>query len=132
MKNVLNDTETFSSFSGLRPNLYKCKIAGIGVLKNVNVALCGMKGINLTKESIKIIGVHISYNKKNQDGLNITITIKNLGNIIKLWRMRKLTLEGKIIIFKLLAISNLVNLAIITKVPYTVIEELKQIQKNLL
>ena len=132
VKNVLNDIETFSNFSGLRPNLDKCKIAGIGVLKNVNVALCGMKGINLTKESIKIIGVHISYNKKNQDGLNITITIKNLGNIIKLWRMRKLTLEGKIIIFKLLAISNLVNLAIITKVPYTVIEELKQIQKNLL
>ena len=46
--------------------------------------------------------------------------------------MRKLTLEGKTIIFKLLAISNLVNIAIITKVPYTVIEELKQIQKNLL
>ena len=43
MKNALNDTETFSNFSGLRPNLDKWKIAGIGVLKNVNVALCGMK-----------------------------------------------------------------------------------------
>ena len=65
--NVLNDTETFSNFSGLCPNLDKCRIAGIGVLKNVNVALCGMKNINLTKESIKILGVHISYNKKIQD-----------------------------------------------------------------
>ena len=46
--------------------------------------------------------------------------------------MRKLTLEGKIAIFKSLAILEIVNLAIITKVPYTVIEELKQIQENLL
>ena len=46
--------------------------------------------------------------------------------------MRKLTLEGKITIFKSLAISKIVHLAIITKVPNTVIEELKQIQKNFL
>ena len=45
--------------------------------------------------------------------------------------MGKLTLEVKITIFKSLAISKIVNLAIITKVPNTVIEELKQIQKNL-
>ena len=43
--------------------------------------------------------------------------------------MGKLTLEGKITIFKSLAISKIVHLAIITKVPNTVIEELKQIQK---
>ena len=64
MKNALNDIESFSNFSGLRPNLDKCKIARIGTLKNINVALCGMKNINLTKESIKMLGVHISYNKK--------------------------------------------------------------------
>ena len=46
--------------------------------------------------------------------------------------MRKLPLEGKITIFKSLAISKIVHLAIITKVPNTVIEELKQIQKNFL
>ena len=89
-----------------------------------------MKNINLTKESIQILGVHISFNKKNQDDLNFTKTIKTLCNIIKLWHMRKLTLEGKITIFKSLAISNIVNLAIITKVLNTVIEKLKQIQKT--
>ena len=69
MKYVLNDIETLSNLSGLRSNLEKCKIAGIGVLKNVNVALCGMENINLTKESLKILGVHISYNKTIQDDL---------------------------------------------------------------
>ena len=131
VKNVLNDIETFSNFSGLRPNLDKCEIAGIGVLKNVNV-VCGMKNISLNKESVKILGLHISYDKKIQDDLNFTRTIKNLCIVIKLWGMRKVTLDGKITIFKSLAISKIVHLAIITKVPNTVIEELKQIQKNFL
>ena len=34
-----------------------------------NVAFCGMKDINLTKEIIKILGVLISYSKKVQDEL---------------------------------------------------------------
>ena len=93
VKNALNDIESFWNFSGLRPNLGKCKIAGIGGLKNVNVSLCGMKNINLTKESIKILEVHISYNEKIQDDLNFTKTSKNLSNVIKLWHMRK-TLSG--------------------------------------
>ena len=45
VKNALNDIKSFSNFSGLRPYLDKCEIAGIGVLKNVNVALRGMKNI---------------------------------------------------------------------------------------
>ena len=33
-----------------------------------------MKNINLTKESIQIFGVHISYNKKIKDDLKFTKT----------------------------------------------------------
>ena len=43
-----------------------------------------MKNINLTKENIKVLGVDISYNKKLQDDLNFTKTIKNLCNVTKL------------------------------------------------
>ena len=82
VKNALNDISSFLNFSGLRPNLDKCKIAWIGALKNVNVALCDMKNAKLTKESIKFFGVHICYNKKIRDDLNFTETIKNLCNVI--------------------------------------------------
>ena len=57
VKNTIILIEFFSKFSGLRPNINKCEIAGIGVLKNVNVVLCGVKNINLTEESLKILGV---------------------------------------------------------------------------
>ena len=52
IKVVLKDLHLFSRFSGLRPNSTTCEIAGIGALKGVHVALCGMKCLDLTKEYI--------------------------------------------------------------------------------
>ena len=122
----------FYMVSGLCPNLSKCETAGIGLLKDANLALCGMKSLDLTKESIKILGVHISYDEKLQDDLNFCTAIKNVCNVIKLWRTRHLSLEGKIITFKSLVISKIVHLALLTIVPKNIIEELSEIQKKLL
>ena len=44
---VMQICEYFSIFSGLKPNKCKCEIAGIGVLKGVQIALCGMECVNL-------------------------------------------------------------------------------------
>ena len=63
IKELLNTISLFSSFSGLRPNLSKCKVAGIGLLKGVKVAVCGIKCIDLTKDAIKILGFFFWYNK---------------------------------------------------------------------
>ena len=54
---------TFSEYSCLKTNYEKCEIAGIGVLKRVKVAACGMKCVDLSKDTIKITGVRFLYNK---------------------------------------------------------------------
>ena len=46
--------------------------------------------------------------------------------------MRNLTLEGRIVVFKTLAISKIVFLALLTKIPYQVVKELERIQKSFL
>ena len=46
----MNAFVKFSLVSGLKPNEAKCEIAGIGVLKGVSLALCGMDCIDLTKK----------------------------------------------------------------------------------
>ena len=46
--------------------------------------------------------------------------------------MCRLTLEGKIIVFKTLAISKIVFLSLISKVPTEIISELERIQKTFL
>ena len=61
---VINAFHKFSLISGLKPNEYKCEIGGIGVLKGVSLTLCCMDWIDVTKETIKVLGIHFSYNKK--------------------------------------------------------------------
>ena len=80
---VLSNLKVYSNVSGLYPNLEKCEIAGIGVLKNVNVALCGIKSVNLMEYSMKILGVYISYFKKLLDNMNFQVVIKILPVFLK-------------------------------------------------
>ena len=48
----------------------------------------------------------------------------------RFWKRRMLSLEGRIIIFKTLAISKIVYLAFLTNIPNSLIEELQKIQKT--
>ena len=54
----------FSCFSGLKPNNAKCEIAGLGPLKGVLKVVCGSKTVELTNDTIKILGIHFSYQMK--------------------------------------------------------------------
>ena len=60
----MNAFDNFSLVSGLKPNEAKCEIAGIGVLEGVSLALCGMECTDLTKKTIKVLGIPFSYNIK--------------------------------------------------------------------
>ena len=60
----MNIFDTFSKYSGLKPNKSKCEIAGIGALKGVQVALCSMRWIDLVSDIVKILGIYYSYNEK--------------------------------------------------------------------
>ena len=44
--------------------------------------------------------------------------------------MRQLTVEGRIVIFKTLAISKIVYLALLTNTPNIIIDELKKIEQK--
>ena len=122
----------FPSFSGLKPSQSKCEVAGKGALKGVKVAISGIKCTDLTKEAIKILGVFVFYNKNLQLENNFRKTILNIERILKIWRRRNLTLEGKIIIFKTLALSKVTFLSQVLVISNKIIDTLSQIQKYLL
>ena len=70
-----------------------------------------MKNIDLKKKStVKIVGVHYSYNKKLENEKNCKNHLQKNETVLKIWRMRNLTLAGKIKIFKTLAISEIIHL----------------------
>ena len=130
IKEMVNSFHIFSSFSGLRPNLSKCEIAGIGVLKWVKVAVCGIQCVDLVLDTIKILGTHFAYNKKLKEERNFCLIIANIQRILILWKLRNLTLEGKILIFKTLALSKIIFQAFVTPIPIYVVTELEKSTKK--
>ena len=75
-----------------------CEIAGIGILKGVSLELCGMECIDLTKNSVKILDIHFSYNKKTENEENFIKIIKKIENVLKIWTIRNLATQVKITI----------------------------------
>ena len=61
---------------------------------------------------------------------NFISTIKKIQQVLRLWNSRMLTLEGRIMVFKTLAISKIAYLALITNVPKVIVEELQKVQKK--
>ena len=65
---MLDTFYLFSHLSGLKPNLTKSEISGIGVLKGVQVVLFGTRGIDLINDMSKILGTHFFCNEKLKEG----------------------------------------------------------------
>ena len=84
-----------------------------GVKKGVKVA-CGMKNVLTLKKTVKILRVHYSYNKKFENEKNFKNHIQKIETVLKIRRMRNLTLEGKITIFNTLVIFEIINLVSVT------------------
>ena len=71
------------------------------------MAVCGMHCIDLNVDTLKILGTHFSYNKKFKEEKNFYKIVTDMQRVLKIWKIRKLTLEGKIIIIKTIAISKM-------------------------
>ena len=96
----------------------------------MKVALCGMRCVNLYEDTIKILGIHYSYNRQLENDENFKKYIAKIENVLKVWRARRLPLEGKITIFKSLALSKITHLALVKTVSSSIIDQLNKTRKN--
>ena len=62
--------------------------------------------------------------------MNFQSHIVKIKSVLRLWRMRNVTIEGKVLVFKSLAISKIVHLSVITVVPHAIINKLSSIIRN--
>ena len=107
----------------------KCETAGLGSMKGFLEAACGLKAINLTTDTIKILGVHFSYYDTLKVENNFLDTVKSIKQALRFWNSRIFSLEGKIITFKTLPFCKIVYLTFLTVIPNSLIEELRKIKK---
>ena len=92
--------------------------------------VCSMQTVDLAKDDIKTLGIYFLHNIHLMNQKNYCKAITSIHGILKLWRMRNLSIEGKIVVFKTLAISKLVYLALLTVIPNHITEEVAKIQKS--
>ena len=88
-----------------------------------------MRCIDLNVDTLKILGTHFSYNEKLKEEKNFYKIVTDMQRVLKIWKMRRLTSEGIIVIFETIAISKIIFQAFITTVPKHTAIELKKIQK---
>ena len=79
---------------------------------------------------MKILSVHLPYNKNLEKDKKFCERIVKTENVLKLWPMRQLTLEGRIEVFTSLAAAQVINLLLISKLHNNTIDLLYKIQKN--
>ena len=87
-----------------------------------------MECIDLTEDAIKILVIYISYNKKLEQEKNFSSLIVKIQNNLKLWKLRNLTIEGRIVIFNLLVILKIIHLDLVTEIPTSIINLLNKIR----
>ena len=104
---VMKVFDIFLSLSGLKHNKSKCEAARTGALKGVKMALCGMKCIDLRLNTVKILGIHFPHNKNIENDENFLKRITSIEKVLKLWHTQNLILEGKVTVFKALAIYKI-------------------------
>ena len=90
-------------------------------LKGVQAAVCGKTRIDLCNEANKILGTYFSHNKRITEECNFFKIISNVQSLI---------FEGRIVVFKSLAISKIVFQSLIAPVPNHIIKVLETIQTS--
>ena len=101
-------------------------------MKRGQVAVCGMRCIDLNNDTLKLLGTHLSSSEKLKVEKNFHKAVTDIQRVLKKWKMRNLTLEGKIVILKNIAISKIVFQSSITTVPKHIVNELEKIQDFIL
>ena len=127
---VIKTLKKFSLYSGFKINNAKCEIAGIGVKKGIKMTLCGMECTDLRSDVINFKYLLFLQQKLEQEK-NFFNHIVKIQNILKLWKLRNLSIEGRIAVFKSLAISELTHLSLVTEIPTSTINLLIKYRWNL-
>ena len=75
---LLETFSIFSKFSGLMLNESKCEIAPLGALRGSQVSIGTLKYVDLCTDSIKILGIHFSYDKNIANTKNYEAVVEKI------------------------------------------------------
>jgi hypothetical protein len=123
---ILND---FGLCSGLRINKSKTELVNLNLLHDKLSTICGLKWC---EGPFKYLGVWFSSNYSIQEYKNYRHRVDNMINLLKIWKQRDLSLKGKVVILRSLALSQLIYPMSLLEIPEWVITEVNDLFFNFL
>jgi hypothetical protein len=127
MNQIFMEYQRLTVKSGLTLNADKTKILNFnGGEKKYEVTYENNKFSINTVESIKICGIYTCSNTEDEYKLNVLDKITKLKNNFKVWKARRLTMEGKSLVIKTFGISQLIYVMQSVEVRQ---EQIKQIER---
>ncbi len=118
---------TFAKVSGLNLNLHKCEVIWLG--QNPNY-IPEYKGIHFTTKPVRCLGIYMGRNKKECERLNWENKLTFFENLLDRWKERHLIIFGKVVVVKLLAISQHVLNFSLLNVPKDIIKRINRLIYN--
>ena len=130
LKLIFDICSRFQSYSSLKLNLEKSEACWIGRARGSSDTPISCKWVDLNNQAIRTLGIFNSYDQDLVQKLNFLDNLKCLSEVLQLWRGRGLSLSGKTLVFKTLALSRLLY-ACTMKIPSKqLIDQLYVLHKN--
>ena len=117
--NFLQMVNTFSEISGLKLNVEKTEAIWLGSDKNRKEKPLGIKWPD---KPIKLLGLYIGHNDKDLEISNFRHKLIDLKRLLHSWEERDLSIIGRILVVKSLAVSKFVYLFKHDKLVFTQLE----------
>ncbi len=128
---IANVKQTFDKFeivSGLKVNYDKTEILRIGPIQGLHCVLCPDINMKWTNGPIPLLGIDICPNLEQLLEINYSNVIKKIRSSADLWKRRKLTLYGKVVIIKTFLLSQIIYKAsVLPNPPTKIIDEIVKV-----
>ena len=105
IRNALNKINKFGKCSGFQISYEKTTMLRIGSMKRAKASIYTKENIKSTTQSISVLGVKISTNRKENLKNNYQMIIESIPAILNSWGKRSLSLMGKVMIVNSLVAS---------------------------
>ena len=123
-QNLFQLLDAFQNCSGLEVNKSKTEGMWLGANKN---NLEEPLDITWPKDPILALGIHFSYDEEAAFQKNFEQKLSSMTSLLNLWYPRNLTLHGRIVILKALALSKLIYNTAVLPVTSTFIQNVNKV-----
>ncbi len=129
LDHAIDTVKKFSAVAGPILNVDKTEGMLLGPLKNT---MQHYRGIVFTNEAIRCLGVYMGHDKNMCYQLNWSKKLEKIKLILERWKNRNLTIFGKNLIIKSLAVSQLIHTMSIIHTPPEILREVEKTIFNFL